>query len=132
MNNAPKVQEQTFRQTLASGGASSSSGALGSSQGDLAQAVGKMVALKEEHRPIMEQIAKDPGMLPETRLALIDHVLEEEEELVAKINDLVGVEDAGEKIGAGPTRALTVGPMRAEAHDGAQMQSVGSLKVEKF
>jgi hypothetical protein len=45
--------------------------------------IAKLAALKAEHRPILEQIAADPGMAAETRRTLLVHLMEEEDEYVA-------------------------------------------------
>ena len=74
----------------------------------LSDAIAKLQALKDEHRPIVEQVAADPGMSPETRLQLLRHLNEEEEEWIAKAQALLGTATTS-------SPGLTVGSLRKES-----------------
>ncbi len=86
-------------------------------------ALSKLAALKAEHRPILEQIAADPGMAPETRRTLLVHLMEEEDEYVAAaIGGAPPQKASGTPAPAGPAaitsspgRSYTVGSMRPAA-----------------
>jgi hypothetical protein len=68
--------------------------------------------LKEEHRALAEVIGSDPGMSPRTRKALLDHLLEEEEELAARI---AAASPKGAPARSAARRSgLTVGSLRIE------------------
>ena len=100
---------------------------------DLTQSIEQLARLKDEHRPILRQVAADPGMAPETRAALVEHLYEEEDEHVAEMVALA-------KGGAAPaaaapkgrrsphTSALSVGSLRPGA--GSEPTAVGSLRAE--
>ena len=91
----------------------------------LPDAVAKLAATKAEHRKILQQVAGDPGMTPETRRTLIEHLYQEEDEHVRKIAALAGGEAADEA--AGEHRpGLTVGSLRREAAPGVRL---GSLRI---
>jgi len=107
----------------------------GSSRVTLRFAVDRMVALRAEHRPILERIVTDAGMEPATRRALIDHLLQEEDEKLAQIQQLSAGAPSGAAAAApsGAARAsgpaLTVGSLRVSAMDAAGApRSVGSLR----
>ncbi len=92
-------------------------------------AVAKLAATKAEHRPILSIISADTGMAAATRKALVLHLLQEEDEQVARIAALAGgggaalalgeVHAAGAAAGEGvssqgaPNKGLTVGSLRA-------------------
>jgi hypothetical protein len=77
------------------------------SRADLTLLVQQMRHLKQEHRELLGLIAADPDMAPETRKALLDHLMQEEDELVEKI-----AAAASAASGERPAR-LTVGSLRA-------------------
>jgi hypothetical protein len=52
---------------------------------ELSELVQRMQHLKTEHTPLLTQIEGDPGMSSDVRRALVSHLNEEEEELIAKI-----------------------------------------------
>lgn len=80
----------------------------------LAEAIAGLAALKQEHRPLVEQIAGDAGMSPETRRMLLTHLNEEEEERVAEIQALLGGGGGAPAPGADRPAVLTVGSLRVE------------------
>lgn len=88
----------------------------------LLDAVARLAHLKAEHRGLVRRIAADPGMTPETRTALLEHVAEEEEEAVAALQALVGDASPG-----APEQGLTVGSLRSEEPIAAT-SGVGSLR----
>lgn len=77
----------------------------------VADALARLRSLKEEHRPIVDQVAADPGMSPETRAMLLRHLNEEEEEWLDRATELLGRTTT-------PTRrnvpGLTVGSLRQD------------------
>jgi hypothetical protein len=79
-------------------------------------AISGMQALKSEHAPILAQIARDPGMSPETRATLVAHLLEEEDEKLARIAAAAGlsasVSAPRPSLDASPAARLTVGSLR--------------------
>lgn len=83
-------------------------------------AIDSLARVKDEHRVILRQIAGDPGMAPETRTSLIDHLYEEEDEHVAEIQGLLtgtspsAAPAAASAQGMAPRAGLTVGSLRAE------------------
>lgn len=91
-----------------------------------------MVALKNEHQPLLSRIAADGGMEPATRVALIEHVLEEEAEHLKRIVALTGTSATGgaRQVSADvamekDARLLTVGSLRpAEPRSTATLASV--------
>ena len=119
-------------------------------------AIDSLARVKAEHRPILAQIAGDPGMAPDTRASLIEHLYAEEDEHVAEIQGLLGA-GSGASPGSTPPpsptsssqdadsvrRGLTVGSLRAEpapirpprasasglAARGSNSLSVGSLRT---
>ena len=98
--------------------------------GTLQQAVAKLAATKAEHRGILQTIAGDAGMSPETRRTLVEHLCQEEDEQVRRIAALAGG-DALPDADAGPGDAprLTVGSLRPEPPVGQQL---GSLRIESI
>lgn len=86
----------------------------------LGEAISALIATKAEHRRILMQIAADPGMTPETRRALIDHLYSEEDEHVQRIASLAGK-------GPGTVEHLdgfTVGSLRVEGQPPARLGSL--------
>jgi hypothetical protein len=84
---------------------------------DLPELVLKMQALKAEHRELLTLIGRDRGMAPETRQALLSHLMEEEDELVQQIAAAApGASDSARATHAERPR-LTVGSLRAEPAD---------------
>lgn len=97
----------------------------------LEQAVRGMQSLKAEHRELLERIASDAGMEPETRRALITHVLEEEDEKLARIAELTGSSAPAPTPSPAPSgRArLSVGSLRApDDRPRSHRGSIGSLR----
>jgi hypothetical protein len=86
----------------------------------LESAISGMQALKTEHAPILVQIARDPGMSPDTRATLIAHLLEEEDEKLARIAAAAGL--------AAPLAAGTAHATPA-ASTSASRLTVGSLRT---
>lgn len=115
----------------------------------LESAIFGMQALKTEHAPILAQIARDAGMSPETRATLIAHLLEEEDEKLARIAAAAGVAPQRGRAAAAPHAAdeaspaarLSVGSLRASSAStngaagatsipgAAARRSVGSLRA---
>lgn len=87
---------------------------------DLAAAVAALAALKAEHRQLLLRIAADPGMEPATRVALLEHALEEEDETIARIAALVNG-----RTGARRERGLTVGSLRPKEPAGRTLGGLG-------
>src|SRR5262245_25247081 len=83
-------------------------------------AVAKLAAAKAEHRKILQQVAADPGMAPETRTALIEHLWLEEDEHVRRIAALAGAPAAAAEghEGRGDSPRLTVGSLRPALQPG--------------
>ncbi len=76
-----------------------------------------MLQLREEHKPILDRITADPGMEPQTRLALVQHLQEEEDERLAQIARLAAVARSAPAPARAPEsapapRGLTVGVLR--------------------
>ena len=110
---------------------------------DLNGAIAGMQALKAEHAPILAQLARDPGMAPETRALLVTHLLEEEDEKLAGIAAAAGARgsaSSGKKDGVQGAR-WTIGSLRMsssgagaaesapQAGGTTSRQSVGSLRA---
>ena len=74
---------------------------------NLQGAISDLRILKEEHRKLMAMISGDPGMDPATRQALVDHILEEEEEHLAEMAAASGGSSAS-VAGAAPMWAKVV------------------------
>lgn len=103
-------------------------------------AIDALKAVKAEHRGILEAVSLDPGMTPETRWTLIEHLYEEEEEHLERMSALVRSEPApagaaapASSPPAGPDATgrlrLTVGSLRPEELDfGGPGGSVGSMR----
>ncbi len=107
----------------------------------VADALAGLQALKDEHRPLVAKVAADPGMDPETRAMILEHVEEEEEEWIARARALSESERPGGGAGPGaPGRAgLTVGSLQQTAapsrgispgHRPGTRATVGSLRRE--
>lgn len=92
-------------------------------EASLSAAVDALVALKAEHRKILHDVVSDPGMAPETRLTLVEHLYEEEDEHVARIAALAGASPA--PASADAPRGLTVGSLRS---DTTTTVTLGSLR----
>jgi hypothetical protein len=112
-------------------------------------AISGMQALKTEHAPILAQIARDAGMSPETRATLIAHLLEEEDEKLARIAAAAGLapqpapsaRGSHAAVEASPAARLSVGSLRASSAStngvagatsssgSAARRSVGSLRA---
>jgi hypothetical protein len=86
----------------------------------LESAISGMQALKTEHAPILAQIARDAGMSPETRATLIAHLLEEEDEKLARIAAAAGL---GAPLTAGAAHGMPA------ASSSASRLTVGSLRT---
>lgn len=82
----------------------------------LQDAIAELAKLKNEHRGILSKISSDPGMNPETRRILVDHLYEEEDEQMSAILALQtggGAATPAAPAAAGsPSGALTVGSLR--------------------
>ncbi len=77
--------------------------------------VRKLQATKAEHREILQVILADGGMAAETRRTLVDHLMEEEEELVNALSPTSGgTSGARGAGGSGGLPSFTVGSLRAE------------------
>lgn len=95
---------------------------------DLAAAIAALASLKDEHRPLLMRIAADAGMEPETRTALVQHVLEEEDEKVAALVSLVGGAPARSEAAPQSAPGLTVGSLRGEPP--MPSRTLGNLREE--
>lgn len=100
----------------------------------LGDALAGLAALKDEHRPLLAQIARDAGMSPQTREMLLLHLNEEEEERIGQAVALLGG-GAGAAAGvADRAPRLTVGSLR-EQPGGEPLQplapraTVGCLRI---
>jgi hypothetical protein len=97
----------------------------------LPDAVAKLAATKAEHRKILQTVAGDPGMAPETRQTLIEHLYQEEDEQVRRIASLLGggggATESAPGEGGDDRPTLTVGSLRREALPGPRL---GSLRPE--
>jgi hypothetical protein len=82
----------------------------------LVAAIDELAAVKAEHRRILVQIAGDPGMTPETRRTLLEHLYDEEDEHVRHIAALAGA--GGGSGGGGGAGRLTVGSLRPPREGG--------------
>ena len=90
-------------------------------------AVEKMRATKAEHRRLLDVIAGDTGMAPETRRTLVSHVLDEEDEQLDRIAGAA----TGEGLPAGEPRrsGLSVGSLRTEPQwPSPRRGSIGSMR----
>lgn len=99
---------------------------------DLRGLVEQLQQLKDEHRELLRVIGGDAGMAPETRQALLAHLLEEEDELMARIAaaSAPGADAPAPGAGApacGPRAPrLTVGSLRREL--APAVAGLGSLR----
>jgi hypothetical protein len=93
----------------------------------LRAAVDRMVALRAEHKPILDMIAGDAGMAPETRRTLLDHLRQEEDEKLDTIARLTSAEGAG---GAKPHRGHSEAAVKPshETPTASGPATVGSLR----
>jgi hypothetical protein len=86
----------------------------------------KLVATRAEHKRILQTILADGGMALGTRQALIEHLLQEEDEQLARLTGLTGGGGspvAGVADASAP--ALTVGSLRPEGtFEGARLGSL--------
>ncbi|MDF1662798.1 MAG: hypothetical protein P1V97_13560 [Planctomycetota bacterium] len=101
----------------------------------LGEAIQQMQAVKEEHRGILNKVASDPGMDPETRWALIEHLYDEEDEHLEHIAGLHSQGSAGQSLPQqsqgtpAPSSGLTVGSLRSPCGlPQSASGSVGSLR----
>lgn len=81
-----------------------------SSSEGLMQALQQMADLKDEHQPLLARIAADAGMAPDTRVALIEHVLAEEKEHLQRILMLAGDKNLTPHVAA--AKPASVGSLR--------------------
>ena len=94
--------------------------------GNINQALDALAALKAEHGPLISQIAGDPGMAPQLRRALIDHIYEEEDEKMRTISALRGAGGPASSPDLPPQTGLTVGSLRPATPQSLQL---GSLRA---
>lgn len=96
----------------------------------LQDAVSALQNIKSEHRELLDRIAGDEGMAGETRRALIQHVLEEEDEHVQEIQGLVPREGEAREPDQPVRRAgrLSIGSLRRDPPPNPGPGSVGSLR----
>lgn len=81
----------------------------------LEAAVAKIHEVKIEHREILEKVALDPGMDPQTRWELIAHLYDEEDEHVELIQSFLQQRKTPPQSSSAPSRpGLTVGSLRQE------------------
>ncbi len=80
----------------------------------------KMQTLKEEHRPILQQVLEDAGIDVKTRAMLVQHVLEEEDE---QFDKLVALRAAGAS-----SDQITQAKGTASSNANAPQRTVGSLR----
>ncbi len=84
---------------------------------ELSELVQRMQHLKAEHTPLLTQIEGDPGMSADVRQALLAHLNEEEEELIAQIallSPTAAARATAQRTVPGSSRpaGLTVGSLR--------------------
>jgi hypothetical protein len=91
---------------------------------DVAELVEKMRSLEAEHRELRAVIDRDRGMAPETRQALVSHLMEEEEELAQQIAQ--ASPEARASSSAADRPRLTVGSLRSDRGEGGTR--LGSLR----
>jgi hypothetical protein len=109
-------------------------------QDELAVLVARMHHLRSEHDPLLRKIQADAGMSPMVRRALIDHLEQEEADVVRKMaavapdiaaryarHALIGAPPPTPPHASEPARPLTVGSLRPEAGLPAATR-VGSLR----
>lgn len=101
----------------------------------LGEAIQQLQAIKEEHRGILNKVASDPGMDPETRWALISHLYDEEDEHLEEIAGLQSRAGGGPNAPSSnpssppPSSGLTVGSLRRPCTlPQSATGSVGSLR----
>ena len=98
----------------------------------LQDAVAELAKVKAEHRGILRTVAADPGMAPETRATLIDHLYDEEDEHLAEIQAMSQGGGAAAPQGGAPSagrasqRSLTVGSLRS--NEPPRTPHLGSLR----
>ena len=96
----------------------------------LGEAIQAMQAVKQEHRDILNKVASDPGMDPQTRWALISHLYDEEDEHLEHIAGLHG-QKPQPQAASNPAQqnGLTVGSLRQVCPlPQSATGSVGSLR----
>jgi hypothetical protein len=97
------------------------------SEASLTTAIAALAEDKAEHRKILHDVVADPGMTPETRLTLVEHLYAEEDEHVARIAALAAAPGPAPAAESGDApRGFTVGSLRAEAAGAPAM--LGSLR----
>ena len=99
---------------------------------DLAAALANLAAVKNEHRGILRQIASDPGMAPETRASLIEHLYAEEDEHLAEIQAMGSSEAPAAHGSSAASPGQAAGPPPGSAPPNAQERglTVGSLRAD--
>lgn len=97
------------------------------SEADLETLIQRMQHLKQEHRELLELISMDGGMSVTTRKALLAHLMEEEDELVAQMARAAPAATAGNPLAAaGVAPRLTVGSLRRDSTE--RGVTLGSLR----
>ena len=97
--------------------------------GSIPDAVARLQSLRAEHSPLLSQIAGDPGMTPATRLALLEHLRQEEDERLAQIAALAGASRAASAPAGttppppAPSSGLTVGSLRSPVTGGGSLRA---------
>lgn len=91
---------------------------------DVSELVEKMQSLQAEHRELLAVIEGDRGMAPETRQALVSHLMEEEDELARQIAQ--ASPQSRESSPAADRPRLTVGSLRSDRDEGGTR--LGSLR----
>lgn len=99
-------------------------------EASLSAAIDALVDVKAEHRKILHDVVADPGMTPETRLTLVEHLYAEEDEHLARIAALAGDAPAPAAPTAPatpvePPHGFTVGSLRQDTTPPA---TLGSLR----
>jgi hypothetical protein len=96
--------------------------------GEIDGLVAQMQHLKQEHRALADLISGDPGMSASTRKALLEHLLEEEDELALRIAAATthAPSAAGVNRPLHVAPRLTVGSLRADSAE--RSVTLGSLR----
>ncbi len=87
---------------------------------DAAARLRALLDLRAEHRGLLRQVLADTGMSAETRVELVEHLVEEEDEHLTALAAALGLEGAAEP--AGPEKAGASGPTPP------RFEGVGSLR----